>query len=120
MHVVEHIFPRKHSALWQAARPRSVHREHRHDDVESEIVVQPPGAKQSEIQRGPAHFRPMHTHQPGPRLRVAEQQRVLEVVCGVALPPLRTRFAWMRRVSAVEEDAVKGVSVPLDLSYRNI
>ena len=34
--------------------------------------------------------------------------------------PLRTRFARMWRVPAVEGDAIKGTSVPFDLSHRDV
>jgi hypothetical protein len=120
MHVVEDILARKHSALGQASRPGAVHRKDGHNDVQTEIVVQFPGAEHSEIDSGAAHFGSVHTHQPWARLRVAQQQGIPAVVRGVAAPPLHTWLARMRRVPAVEEDAIKGASVPLDLSHRDV
>ena len=120
MHVIEDILSRKHRALRQAARTGAVHREDGQDDVQAEIVMQFPGAEHSEIEWSPAHLGAMHTHQPRSRFRVAQQQCVLAVIRGVSQPPFVTRFARMRRVPAVEEDAIKGASASLDLSDCDI
>jgi hypothetical protein len=113
VHVIEDVFTRKYGALRQSARTRAMHRKDGHDDVQAEFVMQLPSTKRREIKRRAAHLGSVHTHQPRPWLRVAQQQRVLAVVGGISQPSLCTRFTRVRCVSAVELDPVKAVSAPL-------
>ena len=120
MHVVEDILARKHRALGQAARPGAVHREDGYNDVQTEIVVQFPGAEHSEIDSGTAHFGSVHTHQPGSRFRVAQQQCVFATVRRVSQPPFPPRLPRMRCVCAVEKYSMVRTSARLDLSDRDV
>lgn len=113
MHVIEDVLTRKYGPLRQPARAGAMHRKNGHDHVQAEFVMQFPSTKRREIERRAAHLGSMHTHQPRSWLRVAQQERVLAIVGGIAQPSLSTRFTWMRCVPAVEFETVIVVSAPL-------
>src|SRR5215217_5889804 len=82
--------------------------------------MQMPGPKQPEIQCRPAHFRAMHTYQPGSRLAVSQHQAVLACVRAVAQPAVPAWLAHRWLVIAVEEDALIGVTHTADVSDGNV
>src|SRR3954463_5235558 len=82
--------------------------------------MQMPGPKQPEIQCRPAHFRAMHTYQPGSRLAVSQHQAVLACVRAVAQPAVAARFAHRWLVFAVKEDALVAVPHTADVSYGTL
>src|SRR5215217_1310681 len=81
--------------------------------------MQMPGPKQPEIQCRPAHFRAMHTYQPGSRLAVSQHQTILARVRAVAQPAVPAWFTHRRLVFAVEEDALVGVAHTADVPDGN-
>ena len=58
--------------------------------------------KQHRVEGGASHLGAVDADQPGPRPAVPEQQGVLAVVPGVALPAFPAGFACVRLVVAVE------------------
>src|SRR3954463_8941454 len=82
--------------------------------------MQMPGPKQPEIQCRPAHFRAMHTYQPGSRLAVSQHQAGLARGPAVAQPAGPARFAHRWLVFTVEKDALVGVPHTADVSDRNV
>ena len=125
MHIVHDVFAGEDSALGQALGARPVHRQHRQDDVEAEVLVQVPGPEQGQVQFGPAHLGAVHAHQPGPLLPglafvMAQHQGIGAVIAGVAHPALRPRLAGVGLVAAVEGDPLMGTAAAGERPDRHV
>ena len=69
-----------------------------------------PCAEQGHVECGPAHLGAMDTHQPGPRLRVAQHERVAPVIAGVGHVTVGTRLTGVRGVAALKGQPVVGTA----------